>query len=60
MMSDESPTTDNQKHEFCRKRGYPSAVFLPEWLYRAAESEGYDMRFYVILRPIPLLERNQK
>ena len=47
--------TDAEKHVWCQKRGYPSAVFLPESLYWKAERQGYDMRYYVIVKPIPLL-----
>lgn len=46
--------TDDEKHEWCRKRGAPSALFLPEPLYREAERQGYDMRYYVIQKPIPI------
>ena len=45
--------TDDEKHKWCRKRGYPSAVFLPVSLYRKAEREGCDMRYYVIVQQIP-------
>ena len=45
--------SDKEKHERMRKRGYPSAIFLPENLYRRAEAEGIDMTPYVILKPIP-------
>lgn len=46
--------TDAEKHEWCRKRGYPSAVFLPPSLFDAAEKEGHDMRWFVKQRPIPV------
>jgi hypothetical protein len=52
-MSDEQLTTDDEKHAFCRQRGYPSAVFVPSSLYDAAEKQGIDMRYYVKQRPIP-------
>lgn len=47
--------TDDEKHSWCHERGYPSAVFLPESLYRIAERQGYDMRYYVITKPIPII-----
>lgn len=45
--------TDAEKHEWCQKRGYPSAVFIYPWLYHAAERAGFDMRQYVMIKPIP-------
>lgn len=50
----DSPVTDVEKHAFVQRRGYPHAVFLPATLYAAAEKAGYDMRYYVINKPIPL------
>jgi hypothetical protein len=48
--------TNAEKHEWCQKRGYPSAVFLPPSLYDKAEKEGYDMRWYVKQQPIRLTD----
>lgn len=49
----DSPVTDAQKHAWCQRRGYPHAVFLAPRLYADAEANGYDMRWYVINKPIP-------
>ena len=51
------PLTDEQKHAEARKRGYPSAVFLPASIYRMAEQQGYDMTLYVVTKPLPNIER---
>lgn len=51
----EREVTDDEKHEWCRKRGYPSAVFLPPSLFDAAEKSGYDMRWYVKQQKIPAI-----
>ena len=55
-MDRTEPLTDEEKHAWCRRRGYPSAVFLPPALYDAAEREGYDMRYHVKQQPIPLIK----
>jgi hypothetical protein len=45
--------TDNEKHEFCKKRsGFP-ALIVPQNLYDDLERDGFDMRWYVPARPIP-------
>ena len=46
----DNPVTDEQKHMWCRKRGYPSAAFLSPSTYAAAVRQGHDMRYYVIQR----------
>jgi hypothetical protein len=46
--------TDEEKHAFARKIGYPHAVFLPRSLYLKAERAGYDMSVYVMVKPIPM------
>jgi hypothetical protein len=51
--------TDAEKHEWCRKRGYPHAVFLPRSLYKEAERQGYDMRYFVIQKLLPVTTGKQ-
>lgn len=46
--------TDDEKHAWARKRGYPHAVFLTKHQYEAAADAGLDMNNYVIQKPIPL------
>lgn len=45
--------TDEEKHEWCRAHGWPSAVLLHPTLYEKAERLGVDMRWYVETKPIP-------
>ena len=52
--SDDNPVTDEEKHAFCKRRWGVCAVFLPPTLYAAAEQTGFDMRRFVIDKPIPL------
>lgn len=47
--------TDDEKHEWCRERGYPHAVFLYPHLYQEAERQDYDMRYYVKTKMMPQL-----
>jgi hypothetical protein len=48
--------TDEEKHAWCKPRNGMGAVFVPEALYRAAEELGYDMRWYVMTKPILALQ----
>jgi hypothetical protein len=48
--------TDDEKHEFCRERTGFGAVFLPPTIYEAAERAGYDMRFYVMQKSMPVTD----
>ena len=49
--------TDTEKHEWCKQRDGFGAVILPSSLYRRIEELGYDMRWYVMSKPIPAPEQ---
>lgn len=45
--------TDEEKHAWCKERTGLCAGFISPSLYAAAEAAGYDMRWFVINKPIP-------
>lgn len=45
--------TDEEKHAFCKRRTGFCATFVSPVIYAAAEKAGYDMRWYVINKPVP-------
>jgi hypothetical protein len=50
---DDDPKTDTEKHNFCLRRSGCPATYVPPNLYAAMEREHYDMRWYVITKPMP-------
>lgn len=50
--------TDAEKHAWCKKRTGFCATFVSPVLYAAAEQAGYDMRWYVVTKPMPTLPGN--
>lgn len=49
--------TDAEKHAWCKQRTGFFATFVSPVLYAAAEQAGYDMRWYVVTKPMPTLEK---
>jgi hypothetical protein len=45
--------TDDEKHAWCKERTGHCAGFVSPSLYAAAEKAGYDMRWFVISKPMP-------
>jgi hypothetical protein len=45
--------TDDQKHKYARLTTGFDALFLPPALYKIVEEQGYDMRAFVVAKPIP-------
>lgn len=54
MVQSDQPVTDDEKHAFCRERTGFIATILPRSLYNAAEQAGFDMRWYVYAKPVPI------
>lgn len=52
--SDDNPITDEEKHAYCMRRRGVCATFIGEFLYKEAERAGFDMRDFVITKPIPI------
>lgn len=46
--------TDEEKHAFCKERNCMGPVFVGPLLYAELERMGYDMRWYVIQRMMPI------
>jgi hypothetical protein len=46
--------TDDEKHEFTRLHTGFNAVYLPPSVFAAAERAGYDMRYYIVQKSMPV------
>lgn len=52
--------SDEEKHEWCKKRNGMGAIIIPPSLYDYAEQIGYDMRWYVKSKPVPATNKTEE
>lgn len=51
--SDDEPRTDAEKHAFCKRRTGVEATYINQAQFDHFKREGVDMRYYVVIKPIP-------